>query len=125
MTMENNTDGKEMAKKLDEFADMIMTRANSHCPDPPGSRLESVEAGIASFISMCNGACEARNKTCRSYLDRHRRCPECPKDWAEELQEHVGDEVRKLSEKVKDERKRGPTAVAQSGCSSRCQPENA
>ena len=37
MTMENNTDGKEMAKKLDEFAGMIMTGANSHCSDPSGS----------------------------------------------------------------------------------------
>lgn len=39
MAMENNTDGKKMAEKLDEFADMIMTGANSHFPDPPGSRL--------------------------------------------------------------------------------------
>lgn len=37
MTMENNTDGKAMAEKLDEFADMVMTGANSHCPDPAGS----------------------------------------------------------------------------------------
>ena len=33
MAMENNTDGKEMAEKLDEFADMIMTETRNECKE--------------------------------------------------------------------------------------------
>jgi hypothetical protein len=54
MAMENNTDGKEMAEKLDEFADMIMTETRNECKelnDFNGSRYDTPAKRLRVDIS--------------------------------------------------------------------------
>lgn len=62
-------------------------------------REDALAAGVTSFTWMCESACEARNKNCRSYLDRNRRCPDCPKQWAEELKAHIDEAFENYGKK--------------------------
>ena len=47
------------------------------------SELKMLEDGIQSFHRYCEMSCEARD--CIAYTDCGLRCPECPKEYSEEL----------------------------------------
>jgi len=57
------------------------TGANSHCRDASGSD------SMRRLVSNWRKECDAQSGYCRSYLCRNRRCPHCPREYADELEE--------------------------------------
>jgi len=51
-------------------------------------KLKALEDGIRSFYRYCETYCEA-HKGCSAWTDRGMRCPDCPKEYSEELEAHL------------------------------------
>lgn len=54
---------------------------------------DEVRRGVGDFVSMCELACSRRRENkdgrCLDYTSRGRTCPDCPRDWSEELEAKI------------------------------------
>lgn len=58
-----------------------------------GRKDEGLHSAVMDFLEFCENLCKQRQDRkpsyCTAYTDRGNRCPDCPREWSEELEARI------------------------------------